>query len=214
MWWRSTPQIAQVACGGLGGAAGRPTDAPFPGCRCLSPPEVLARRTAALAHVRKYGDPVLKTPARTVDRFDEALLDQVRRMGELMSDAMGVGLAANQVGVLNRVLVYRVQQQAPVSALINPEIEWSGDEEETLEEGCLSLPGVHVDVERPIFVRVRRPGRARRHGHRRAVRVDLGTSVFGAAAVRLLADSAHRPAIVASRPDRPRVRGRRLAPPQ
>ena len=119
------------------------------------PPEVLARRTAALAHVRKYGDPVLKTPARTVDRFDEALSEQIRRMGELMSDAMGVGLAANQVGVLNRVLVYRVQQQAPVSALINPGIEWSGDEEETLEEGCLSLPGVHVDVQRPIFVRVR-----------------------------------------------------------
>ena len=90
-----------------------------------------------------------------MDRFDEALWDQIRRMGELMSDAMGVGLAANQVGVLNRVLVYRVQQQAPVSALINPEIEWSGDEEEALEEGCLSLPGVHVDVQRPIFVRVR-----------------------------------------------------------
>ncbi len=118
-------------------------------------PEVAARRSAALAHVRKYGDPVLKTRSRTVERFDEALRDEVRRMGELMIDALGVGLAANQVGVLNRVLVYRVQQQAPVSALINPEIEWSGDEEETLEEGCLSLPGVHVDVDRAVFVRVR-----------------------------------------------------------
>ena len=118
-------------------------------------PELAARRSAALAHVRKYGDPVLKTKARTVERFDEALADQVRRMGELMIDAFGVGLAANQVGVLNRVLVYRVQQQAPVAALINPEIEWSGDEEEILEEGCLSLPGVHVDVERPVFIRVR-----------------------------------------------------------
>lgn len=118
-------------------------------------PEVAARRSAALAHVRKYGDPVLKTRSRTVERFDEALRDEVRRMSELMIDALGVGLAANQVGVLNRVLVYRVQQQAPVSALINPEIEWSGDEEETLEEGCLSLPGVHVDVDRAVFVRVR-----------------------------------------------------------
>ncbi len=118
-------------------------------------PEVAARRTAALAHVRKYGDPVLKTKARTVERFDDALRDEVRRMGELMIDALGVGLAANQVGVLNRVLVYRVQQQAPVAALVNPELEWSGDEEETLEEGCLSLPGVHVDVDRAVFIRVR-----------------------------------------------------------
>jgi len=118
-------------------------------------PEVAARRSAALAHVRKYGDPVLKTRSRTVERFDEALRDEVRRMSELMVDALGVGLAANQVGVLNRVLVYRVQQQALVAALINPEIEWSGDEEETLEEGCLSLPGVHVDVDRAVFVRVR-----------------------------------------------------------
>jgi peptide deformylase len=118
-------------------------------------PEVAARRTAALAHVRKYGDPVLKTRARTVERFDDALRDEVRRMGELMIDALGVGLAANQVGVLNRVLVYRVQQQAPVAALVNPELEWSGDEQETLEEGCLSLPGVHVDVDRAVFIRVR-----------------------------------------------------------
>ncbi len=117
-------------------------------------PEVAARRTAALAHVRKFGDPVLRTRARPVERFDDALRDEVRRMGELMIDALGVGLAANQVGVLHRVLVYRVHQQAPVSALINPEIEWSGNEEEILEEGCLSLPAVHVDVERPVFVRV------------------------------------------------------------
>ncbi|MDQ2897768.1 MAG: peptide deformylase, partial [Actinomycetota bacterium] len=108
-----------------------------------------------MARVRKYGDPVLKTKARTVERFDDALRDEVRRMSELMVDALGVGLAANQVGVLNRVLVYRVQQQAPVAALVNPEIEWSGDQEETLEEGCLSLPGVHVDVDRAVFVRVR-----------------------------------------------------------
>jgi peptide deformylase len=118
-------------------------------------PEVAARRTAALAHVRKFGDPVLRTRARPVERFDDALRDEVRRMGELMVDAIGVGLAANQVGVLNRVLVYRVHPQAPVEALINPEIEWSGDEEEILEEGCLSLPAVHVDVERPIHIRVR-----------------------------------------------------------
>jgi peptide deformylase len=118
-------------------------------------PEVVARRAAALAYVRKFGDPVLRTRARPVERFDDALRAEIERMGELMSDALGVGLAATQLGVLHRVLVYRVQQQAPVSALINPEIEWSGKEEEILEEGCLSLPAVHVDVERPIHIRVR-----------------------------------------------------------
>jgi peptide deformylase len=118
-------------------------------------PEVAARRTAALAHVRKFGDPVLRTRARPVDRFDDALREEIKRMGELMNDALGVGLAATQVGVLNRVLVYRVQQEAEVAALVNPEIEWAGEEEEIMEEGCLSLPLVHVDVERPIHVRVR-----------------------------------------------------------
>lgn len=118
-------------------------------------PEVAARRNAALAHVRKFGDPVLKTRARPVERFDAALADEVARMSELMVDALGVGLAANQVGILNRVLVYRVHQQAQVAALINPEIEWSGKEQEILEEGCLSLPAVHVDVERPVHIRVR-----------------------------------------------------------
>ncbi len=117
-------------------------------------PEVAARRAAALSRVRKFGDPVLRTRARPVERFDDSLRDEVTRMGELMVDALGVGLAANQVGVLHRLLVYRVHQQAPVSALINPEIEWSGSEQEILEEGCLSLPAVHVDVERPVFVRV------------------------------------------------------------
>jgi peptide deformylase len=117
-------------------------------------PEVAARRAAALAHVRKFGDPVLRTRARPVDRFDDALREEIERMGMLMIDAVGVGLAATQVGVLHRLLVYRVHQQSPVSALINPEIEWSGKELEILEEGCLSLPNVHVDVERPVHVRV------------------------------------------------------------
>ena len=118
-------------------------------------PEVAARRDAALAHVRKWGDPVLRTKARPIAQFDSALRSEIERMGELMIDALGVGLAATQVGVLHRLLVYRVQQQAPVAALINPEIEWAGRETEAMEEGCLSLPRVLVDVERPIHVRVR-----------------------------------------------------------
>ena len=118
-------------------------------------PERAARRDAALAHVRKFGDPVLRTRARPISQFDPALRSEIDRMGELMADALGVGLAATQVGVLHRVLVYRVQQQAPVSALINPEVDWAGHDTETMEEGCLSLPGVLVDVERPIHIRVR-----------------------------------------------------------
>jgi peptide deformylase len=117
-------------------------------------PETAARRAAALAHVRKFGDPVLKTRARPVERFDDALRSEVQRMGELMTDALGVGLAANQVGVLHRLLVYRTQQDSPVIALVNPEIDWAGKEEEIAEEGCLSLPAVLVDVERPVYVRV------------------------------------------------------------
>jgi peptide deformylase len=118
-------------------------------------PVLAARRAAALSRVRKFGDPVLKTRARLVERFDDALRAEVARMGELMGDALGVGLAANQVGVLHRVLVYRVAHQAPVAALVNPEVEWSGKDVEIMEEGCLSLPAVLVDVERPIHVRVR-----------------------------------------------------------
>jgi len=118
-------------------------------------PEVRARRSAALAHVRKLGDPVLRTRAREVDRFDDELREEVRRMGQLMHDAMGIGLAAPQVGVSHRVLVYRVEPDSPLNALVNPEIVWSGEETETVEEGCLSLPAVHVDVERPVHVRVR-----------------------------------------------------------
>ena len=118
-------------------------------------PETRARRDAALRHVRKYGDPALRSRAREVEVFDDALADEVRRMGKLMNDALGIGLAATQLGVMHRVLVYRVEPDAPLGVLINPEIEWKGDEVDTMEEGCLSLPGVGVDVERPLHVRVR-----------------------------------------------------------
>src|ERR687887_2523448 len=118
-------------------------------------PELAARRAAALAHVRKFGDPVLRSKARPIEVFDDALRDEVSRMAGLMHDSMGIGLAATQLGTLHRVLVYRVEHSSPVNALINPELEWAGCEKEWMEEGCLSLPGVHVDVERPVRVRVR-----------------------------------------------------------
>ena len=118
-------------------------------------PETRARREAALSLVRQYGDPVLRGRALEVERFDEALAEEVRRMGQLMHDALGIGLAATQVGVMHRVLVYRVDPDAPVAAVVNPVLEWASEEREPLEEGCLSLPGVLVEVERPVHVRVR-----------------------------------------------------------
>jgi peptide deformylase len=118
-------------------------------------PEAAARRKAALARIRQFGDPVLRTKARPIERFDDALREEIEHMGRLMDDAIGVGLAATQVGVVHRLLVYRVQQDAQIAALINPEIEWSGRETESMEEGCLSLARVLVEVDRPVHVRVR-----------------------------------------------------------
>jgi peptide deformylase len=118
-------------------------------------PAVRARRQAALANVRKLGDPVLRTKALPVERFDDALRDEARRMAIVMEDALGIGLAAPQVGISHRLLVYRVEPDSPTVTLVNPRIEWSSRDEEIAEEGCLSLPFVHVDVERPVAVLVR-----------------------------------------------------------
>ena len=122
-------------------------------------PAVEARRAAALSLLTLYGDPILRSRATAVDRFDGTLGDQVRRMGAIMADALGVGLAAPQLGLSQRLLVYRVGPEAPLVALLNPEVEWtSEDEVESLDEGCLSIPGIAVEVERPVHVRVRAQG--------------------------------------------------------
>ena len=118
-------------------------------------PEVAARRAAAMSFIRKWGDPVLKSRATPVDRFDDTLVQQVQRMAGIMRDAIGVGLAAPQLGISQRLLVYRIGSDAPLIALVNPELEWQSDDAETFEEGCLSIPSVAVDVERPVHVRVR-----------------------------------------------------------
>ena len=118
-------------------------------------PARLERRDAALAQVVKFGDPVLRSVASPVQEFDRALAEEVERMSDLMQEGMGVGLAATQVGILRRILVFQAGGDAPVTALVNPEIEWSSEEDRaTAEEGCLSLPGVVVDVDRPLRIRV------------------------------------------------------------
>jgi peptide deformylase len=117
-------------------------------------PEAIERRNEALAQVRKFGDPVLKSPASPVERFDAELGAEVERMVAIMRDGMGVGLAATQLGILRRVLVFQAGPDAPPTALVNPEIEWTSDDAATAEEGCLSLPGVVVEVERALHARV------------------------------------------------------------
>ena len=118
-------------------------------------PQELARREAALARVRKYGDPVLREAARPVGAVDDVVRDQIREMRRLLEDAMEAGLAVTQIGVLNRVFVYRTDVDGPIRAVVNPELEWTSEETEVAEEGCLSIPGIWIDVERPARVRLR-----------------------------------------------------------
>jgi peptide deformylase len=115
--------------------------------------EMLERREAALAHVVKFGDPVLKSKASPVANFGPELRAEVERMFEIMRDGLGVGLAATQVGALRRLLVFQAGPDGEPSALINPEVEWLSGETAVAEEGCLSLPRVTMDVERPLFAR-------------------------------------------------------------
>lgn len=118
-------------------------------------PELERRRLAALAQIRQYGDPVLRTPALDVTVFDQALKEEARRMATLMHEARGVGLAAPQVGALRRLLVARLDEDESVTVLCNPRVEWRSEEEEVAAEGCLSLgDDVSVEVARPLAVRV------------------------------------------------------------
>jgi peptide deformylase len=109
--------------------------------------EAEAIRHYALAQVRQYGDPALRLSAREVTEFDDDLRRLVDRMIALMHDAQGVGLAATQVGVLRRVFVFEPDDQGP-RAIVNPVAVSRGGEPETDDEGCLSLQGVRVPVER------------------------------------------------------------------
>lgn len=123
--------------------------------------ETLRRREAALARIVQFGDPVLKSRASVIGEFDAGLAEEIERMSELMREALGVGLAAPQVGKLRRLLVFQPNPDAEPRELINPEIEWLSEEADVATEGCLSIPRILVEVERPVFARVR--GRDR-HG--------------------------------------------------
>jgi len=111
--------------------------------------ETLARRQLALAQIRQYGDPILRMKAREISSFDEDLQRLVTRMRQLMHDARGVGLAATQVGILQRVFVFQ-RGEDDVVAVVNPELAERSDELETDDEGCLSLQGITAPVERHL----------------------------------------------------------------
>ncbi|TMM13483.1 MAG: peptide deformylase [Actinobacteria bacterium] len=110
-----------------------------------------ARRRLALAQIRQYPDVALKMAARPVEEFDEELGDLVERMKRLMHDAHGIGLAANQVGVLRRIFVFAPAKDE-VAAVANAKIVERSDETEVVEEGCLSIQGVLVPIERPASI--------------------------------------------------------------
>ena len=116
--------------------------------------QVEARRRLALAQIRQYPDPVLRLEAQEVVEFDGDLEQLVERMIHLMQDARGVGLAANQVGILRRVFVIQVDEDEEPQALVNPVIVERSSEVDDDDEGCLSLQGVLVPVERPVRVRI------------------------------------------------------------
>lgn len=114
----------------------------------------LQRRSEALRDIRQWGDPILRSVTSDVTSFDAALKRRVERMEMLMEDAIGAGLAAPQVGSLERLFIYRVEREGPTTAVVNPRIVWRSDEEEAEYEGCLSLSEVVVEVSRPVAVRV------------------------------------------------------------
>jgi peptide deformylase len=112
--------------------------------------EAAARRRLALAQIRQYPDPILRMRAKEVTEFDGDLENLSRRLEQLMHDAAGVGLAATQIGILQRVYVFTRDDE--VVTVVNPVFTARSDELEVDDEGCLSLQGVLVPVERHLAV--------------------------------------------------------------
>jgi peptide deformylase len=117
-------------------------------------PQAEAKRQLALAQIRQYPDPVLRLRAQEVEDFDADLAQLVERMKRLLGDSRGVGLAANQVGVLRRVFVIQADEDEEPRELVNPVIVERTEEVEADDEGCLSMQGVVVSVERAVRARL------------------------------------------------------------
>lgn len=110
--------------------------------------EALARRRLALAQIRQYPDPILRMWGKEVTEFDDDLRKLAERLEHLMHDATGVGLAATQIGILQRVFVFTHDDE--VTAVVNPVVTATNEETDIDDEGCLSLQGVLVPVERKL----------------------------------------------------------------
>jgi peptide deformylase len=106
----------------------------------------------AVLHIRTFGDPVLREPAREVDRVTKVHRRLIKDMFDTMREAPGVGLAAPQVGVMERIFVWEVDERH--GAVINPRLVSRSEETIEEEEGCLSLPGIAYPVERAASVRL------------------------------------------------------------
>jgi peptide deformylase len=118
-----------------------------------------AHHAAAVMLVRQYPDPVLRVAADPVGEVDGDVKRLAERMSEVMRQAHGVGLAAPQLGILRRILVYRASDEDEPKVLINPELEERSDETEVGTEGCLSLLGGELQVPVARHLRVRVSGR-------------------------------------------------------
>lgn len=107
-------------------------------------------------NILRYPDPRLHKVAKPVTVFDARLAKLVEDMAETMYDAPGVGLAATQVDVHERLMIVDVtEDKSGLKAYINPEIIWASEEKQVYDEGCLSVPGVYDGVERPSRIKVR-----------------------------------------------------------
>jgi peptide deformylase len=113
-----------------------------------------ARRRLALGQIRQYPDPVLRMQAREVESFDDDLRRLAERMTSLMRDASGVGLAATQVGIIRRLFVFQPDPDEDPIAVVNPVLVETSEEQAVDDEGCLSLVGVQMPVERPVTVKL------------------------------------------------------------
>lgn len=112
----------------------------------------------AIREILVVPDPVLKLVSQPVDKVDDELRALMDDMLETMYDAPGIGLAAIQIGVAKRVIVMDIsgpeEEKAP-RYFVNPEIVWASEETAPYEEGCLSIPDIYDEVERPARVKLK-----------------------------------------------------------
>ena len=114
----------------------------------------------AILNILEFPDPRLRTIAKPVTVFDDALRTLIDDMFETMYEAPGIGLAATQINVHKRVVVMDLSEdKSEPRVYINPEFEFLTEEMDQYQEGCLSVPGFYENVDRPQKVRIKAPDR-------------------------------------------------------